>query len=321
MYCIDAGSIYCPCHLAETHDCILCSQLSGEEFCQCKDWCGVCIYEKYISNGKKPTKLRKTYMATVFKKEKTEDSLYILTLKAPESLVKELVYPGSFIFLKNIKLPTYYNVPISIMEADMYKSTIKVAIKENGIKTKNILKLNANEKISARGPFYNGIMGLSNIKKAKNGTSLIIARGIGIAPSINVIKKLSSNNNKIISILDTEFKDNFGKQYFDQCNSEIINSSILYNGELTENFKSTLSKIISENNINVIYCGGPDILIYKILKFIDKSINFSCCNNAKMNCGEGICASCTKHYKNDVVKRLCKVQMDPRDLFKDRRFI
>jgi hypothetical protein len=95
----------------------------------------------------------------------------------------------------------------------------------------------------------------------------------------------------------------------------------LYNGELTENFKSALSKIISENNINVIYCGGPDILIYKILKFIDKSINFSCCNNAKMNCGEGICASCTKHYKNDVVKRLCKVQMDPRDLFKDRRFI
>ncbi|NFG18899.1 sulfide/dihydroorotate dehydrogenase-like FAD/NAD-binding protein, partial [Clostridium botulinum] len=42
--CIDAGSEYCPCHLAETGDCILCSQLSGKKFCDCINWKGVCIY-------------------------------------------------------------------------------------------------------------------------------------------------------------------------------------------------------------------------------------------------------------------------------------
>jgi NAD(P)H-flavin reductase len=321
MNCIDAGGEYCPCHLAETLDCVLCSQLSGEKFCQCKNWCGVCIYDKYISNGSKAQNLRRTYTCTILKKKTPDKNLCILTLKAPEDLTRELVYPGSFVFLKNTENPVYYDVPISIMEADVIRNTLKIAIKLNGIKTKNLFSLNENDKISVRGPFFNGIMGLSNIYEAKNGTSLIIACGIGIAPSIPIMKKLHSNNNKIISFIDTQFKNNFSEKYLNDYSSKIVNCRILENGYLTENFKSILKDCLSGGNINLIHCGGPDILIYRIIQFADKSIALSCCNNSKMNCGEGICSSCTKHYKNDVVKRLCKVQMDPRELFKDRKFI
>lgn len=40
--CIDAGTEFCPCHLAEEGECILCSQLHGKCFCDCVNWKGVC---------------------------------------------------------------------------------------------------------------------------------------------------------------------------------------------------------------------------------------------------------------------------------------
>lgn len=319
MYCIDAGTMYCPCHLAETGDCVHCSQLSGENFCQCKDWCGVCIYEKYLSNGSKPSKLRGTYKCSIIDKDNLGDKISIFTLKAPENVVRELIYPGSFVFLRPVGSINLFDVPISIMKADTFNATLRVVIKSSGIKTKNLFALNKGDELLLRGPFSNGVMGLLNINKAKRGTSIVVAREIGIIPSIPVMEKLYSNDNKIISIIDSKYNPNIYKKYFDNCNSEIINCNILDHGSLTEEFKSILSKILKENNINLIHCGGPDIMIYEIIKFVDKSINFSCSNNSKMSCGEGICGSCTKHYEGDIVKRLCKVQIDPRDLFKDRR--
>lgn len=318
MYCIDAGSIYCPCHLAETLNCVACSQLSGEKFCQCKNWHGICIYEQCMSNGNKVKKLRETYTSYILKKEVPQDDLCIFTLKAPEDLVKELTYPGSFVFMRGEESINYYDVPISIMEANTDEIFLKVAIKLIGIKTKKLFQLNKNRKILLRGPFSNGIMGLSNIYNAKGGTSLIIARGIGISPSISVMKNLHCNNNKIISILDTQFENNFAREYFEEYSSKTIHCSILDDGNLTEEFKSILKEIMDDENINIIHCGGSDTLTYKIIQLVDKSINFSCCNNAKMNCGEGICSSCTNSCENNGIKRLCKIQMDPRDLFKNK---
>ncbi|MNO98993.1 hypothetical protein D3C76_907540 [compost metagenome] len=50
-------------------------------------------------------------------------------------------------------------------------------------------------------------------------------------------------------------------------------------------------------------------------------VSLSCCNNSKMCCGEGVCGSCTARFAGHVVKRLCKVQSDPRNIFEGRRFI
>lgn len=321
MYCIDAGSDYCPCHLAETGDCILCSQLSGEKFCQCKNWCGVCIYEQYISNGNKAKSLRKSYSCAVLNNTLDDEDLLTFTLKAPEVLIHELVFPGSFVFIRNEESINYYDVPISVMDANCDNGTLKFAVKLVGPKTKALSKLSKGKNVLVRGPFSNGIMGISNINKAKGGTSVIAARGIAEAPSIPVIKKLHSNGNKVISIIDTQFKNNFAEKYFKDYSSKIINCNMLNNGYLSNQFKSILKEITDTENVNLIHCGGPDILTYRIIDFVDNSINLSCCNNSKIVCGEGICASCTKHFNDDSAPRLCKVQLDPRDLFKDRRFL
>ena len=67
---------------------------------------------------------------------------------------------------------------------------------------------------------------------------------------------------------------------------------------------------------------GADILTYTLLDFLDstgnRDIKVSCCNNAKMCCGEGVCGSCTARFSGHKVKRLCKVQADPRNIFEGR---
>lgn len=251
-----------------------------------------------------------------------EDKLCIFTISASRSLVHELIYPGSFVFARSPETSIYFDTPISIMEADTKENTLKIAIEIRGIKTKSICKLKEDEKLLIRGPFWNGVLGLGNIYKAKEGVSIVIARGIGTAPGAQVLKKLYSNGNRIISIVDkTPFKNIFGKEHFEMCNSEILQCKMLQNGELSSEFKTMLQQILKVESINLIHCDGPDILIYNLLEFIGDSINFSCCNNSKMCCGEGVCGTCSTRYKNRVVKRLCKVQIDPKHVFKERRLI
>lgn len=320
--CIDAGSVYCPCHLAETGDCILCSHLSGKTFCDCVNWKGVCMYQEYILNNNKAKNIREEYLCKIMKKEVFEDKLFIYTINAPHNLVHDLVNPGSVIFMRNPESSVYYDAPISIMEADTEENTLKVAIELRGIKTKSICKLEEDEKVLIRGPFWNGVLGIKNVYKAKEGVSVVVARGIGIAPLIPVLKKLYENGNKVMAIVDTTpFKENFGKKYFDMCNAEIFNCKMLESGELTEEFKNIIGQILKVENVNLVHCDGPDILIYKLLNYLDDSIEVACCNNSKMCCGEGICGTCSTRYKGHVVKKLCKVQIDPKYVFKERRLI
>ncbi|MCY6484097.1 sulfide/dihydroorotate dehydrogenase-like FAD/NAD-binding protein [Clostridium aestuarii] len=320
--CIDAGTEYCPCHLAETGDCILCSELSDKKFCDCVNWNGTCIYQEYILNGSKAKEGRKNYLCRIVKKEPVEGDLIILTIKVSHGLVQELVYPGSFVFLRNPSSNQYYDSPISIMEADRTAEIIKVAIEVKGTKTKKIDELKENDNVLVKGPFWNGVLGVKHVYNAKNGHSIIIARGIGIAPMIPVLRKLHSNGNKVTVIFDkANYKNNFVKKYLEKYDAEVIECCTFNAGEITEELKNILSKIIDKEEINLIHCSAVDILIYKILEFIDEDINYSCCNNAKMCCGEGTCGACTVRFKGHKLKRLCKLQTDPRYIFEGRRLI
>ena len=320
--CIDAGTEYCPCNLAETGDCILCSQLSGKTFCDCVNWKGVCIYQEYIWNGSKAKPGRKSYSCKILNKELHGEKIMILTILAPQRLVKELSHAGSYVFLRDPKKPSFYEAPISIMEANIEENWVKVAIEIKGVKTKTINSLKEDEKILLRGPFWNGDFGLKNIDKSKEGTCILIARGIGAAPLVPVLQKLYGNGNRIIAIIDkSPYKDIFIKDYLEMCNSEIIEYNTLEQGELSEPLKEYLRNIMKTENVNLVHCSGPDILIYKLLDFLGDNVAFSCCNNAKMCCGEGVCGTCSTRFKNHNVKKLCKYQIEPKYVFEGRRFI
>ena len=220
--CIDCGSEYCPCHLAESGECLICSQLQGKCFCDCVNWEGVCVYQELFNNGGKIKKTRKTYNCTVIKSNLIEENLLELTFIVPHKLAIDLVRPGSYIFIRTDK-NQFFDIPISVLESNIDNDTITTVIEIRGIKTKKLLSINKNDTIAIRAPYFNGVFGIRDLLKIENSNALVLGRGIGLAPMIPVIKKLLSNNNEIDVLTDfAPFKNNFAKNYIRQFNIEPV---------------------------------------------------------------------------------------------------
>lgn len=323
--CIDAGSEFCPCHLAESGECILCSQLQGNHFCDCLNWKGVCIYQEFHDNGNKAKEQRKTYTCKVSEKILYPDDILLIKFEAPHKLVIDLARPGSFIFVRSEE-NVYFDVPISILESDIETNIISIMIEVRGIKTKQLLNIKAGGNITIRGPYWNGVFGLKNIGKQKNNETLVIARGIGMAPMMPVIEKLIENGNSVTLLLDKQpFKDIYVSEWLDKLNIVPQEMNLIEKGELSPEGKVAIKSIVKYNNISLIHIAGADILTYSVIDFLDslerQDIDLSCCNNFKMCCGEGVCGSCTARFSGHRVKRFCKVQASPRGIFEGRRLI
>ena len=323
--CIDAGTEFCPCHLAESGECILCSQLQGSHFCDCLNWKGVCIYQELHDNGNKAKEQRKTYTCKVCEKILYPDDVLLIKFEAPHKLVIDLARPGSFIFIRSEE-NVYFDVPISILESDIEKDIISIMIEIRGIKTKQLLNIESGGNITIRGPYWNGVFGLKNIRKHKNNEAVVIARGSGMAPLMPVIDRLVENGNTVTLILDKQpFKEIYVSEWLDKLNIVPQEMNLIEKGELSPEGKVAIKSIVKYNNISLIHIAGADILTYSVIDFLDsldrKDIDLSCCNNFKMCCGEGVCGSCTARFSGHRVKRFCKVQASPRGIFEGRRLI
>lgn len=323
--CIDSGTEYCPCHLAESNECIMCSQLQGQCFCDCLHWNGVCIYQDFKSNKSKAKEERKTYTCLVIKKEVYENDLLLIEFEVPHKLAIDLVKPGSYIFIRTNE-NIYFDVPISILESDIEKNTIAIMIEIRGIKTKKLLEIEKGGEITIRGPYWNGVFGLKEINKQRGNKVLVIARGIGLAPMMPVVRKLSQNDNELNLILDkAQYKEDYIKDYLQDYNCNLLEKKVLDKGSLSEEVKVLIKEFIKEKGVKYIHLAGADILTVKVIEYLDEineqEVSLSCCNNTKMCCGEGICGSCTVRFSGRRVKRLCKLQADPRSIFEGRRLI
>jgi NAD(P)H-flavin reductase len=201
------------------------------------------------------------------------------------------------------------------MDTDTKNNTITIAIELKGVKTKALDVLKIGEELLVKGPFWNGAMGLKNIYKTKNSKCLIVARGIGQAPMIPVIKHLHANNNEIIVILDNSpYKKNFVGEYLQKYVSKVLECNTIDNGIMTAEFINLLDELIGKNDVALVHCDAADVLNYDLMKVVNgknKNIRYSCCNNAKMCCGEGVCGCCTRVNNDLKLRRLCKMQTEP----------
>lgn len=321
--CMDAGSEFCPCHLAESGECLLCSQLRGENFCDCINWKGVCIYQEFIWNGTKPKDGRCEIESVLLNKEYVYEDLVLYTISVPHKLAKELNRPGSFVFLRKPESEYFFSTPISVMEVNVEENRIVLAIEIKGVKTKNLDGIKVGEDIMLKGPYWNGILGMKNLEKSKDGVAVVISRGIGQAPIVPVLKKLYSNGNKIYVIVDkAPYEDMFIKKYVDKYNCEYIETKVIDDkGEIPPELKNILISILKNEKVNVIHTSAADIVNYNIMKLVGESVEFSCCNNGKMCCGEGVCGSCSVKNKYFTIERSCKLQIDPRNILEGRKLL
>lgn len=323
--CIDCGTEYCPCKLAESGECILCSQLQGECFCDCLNWKGVCIYQEFYNNGMKAKAGRKAITCKVISVELIEDELIMIKFDVPHKLALDLVKPGSYIFIRTDE-NYFFDVPISIMSSDIDNNIITLVIEVRGVKTKRLKNIKTGGEIVIRGPYWNGVFGLDNILKQWEGNCLVLGRGIGMAPMMPVIRKLVANKNEVDLYADLNpYKNNFAKKYVEEFGVFPRETNLLNKGKLSDEGRFIIKNSIKDKNIKLIHLAGADILTFSVIEYLDEigrgDILLSCCNNFKMCCGEGVCGACTARFSGHKVKRFCKFQSDPRSIFEGRRFI
>lgn len=317
LECVDAGSEFCPCYLAETNDCITCSHLQGKDFCDCH-WRGVCIYQEYAMNGYKSKTNREMFDSKIQEKIKLNENSSILKLKVTKTLARQLKEPGAYVFLRGKECSHYFDVPMSIMDTDEVNGYIYIAYQVLGSKTKMLEK--ADKELMVRGPYWNGLFGVKYLKVVKDSHCVVIARGIAQAPALLVTKKLLKNNNKVDFIIDKGKIDKlFVKDFITDINTDRL--SIIEEKIYSDHGKNFVMNKFKNENIKLVFSGGSNILHGSILEIIDGlGVNpyMVATNNNGFCCGEGICGSCSIHLKNGKSVKTCKTQLSVREAMEGR---
>ena len=191
--CADVGTRNCPCPLAETGDCLVCSRLSGARECSCR-WAGVCVYNEYMQNGSMVRTKRKARSTGILQRLRQGDDLLMLQLRVPRGFALEASRPGSFLFLKPPGAPEMTSVPVSVMAADVEHESLWVILKIISAKTKALAA--CEDFLEMRGIYRSGLLGkgvAGMLDLHDPGISvrkrwLILTRGVGFAPAVNLIR-------------------------------------------------------------------------------------------------------------------------------------
>lgn len=191
--CADVGTRNCPCPLAETGDCLVCSRLSGARECSCR-WAGVCVYNEYMQNGSMVRTKRKARSTGILQRLRQGDDLLMLQLRVPRGFALEASRPGSFLFLKPPGAPEMTSVPVSVMAADVEHESLWVILKIISAKTKALAA--CEDFLEMRGIYRSGLLGkgvagmldLHDPGIFVRKRWLILTKGVGFAPAVNLIR-------------------------------------------------------------------------------------------------------------------------------------
>lgn len=319
--CVDCGSDFCPCYLAETGDCLICSQLQGKTFCDCFNWKGVCVYQEFIWNRSQRKEARESLLCEILHWEQLTEAVILLTIMVNKTMARELSQPGAYVFLRNPKEADFFDTPMSIISADTGAGTVTIAIQLKGVKTKSLLV--DNEKIMVRGPYWNGLLGLKYLKGLTNKKALLVVRGIAQAPAVPVARKLRNQGNEVMVLLDPGKESlTFAEPLMREMGC-IVNYISLLDKNLQVPIETLefIKGLILRQEISLVYSGGTAKLhegVSAIIQGLDQEVFFTCANDARICCGEGVCGSCHTRLPNGQRIKTCKTQINPREIYRGR---
>lgn len=316
--CIDCGSENCPCVLAESGDCLTCSRLQGKDFCDC-NWRGVCIYNEYIQNFKKVQNSRELQEVNILSKLKFPDELYVLCLDVGKGFALKASHPGSFVFLQPELNTPYYSTPISVLASDIDSGVLYVAVKNVGVKTKSICS--KEDKLFMKGVYRNGIIGLTqfvlklkyphitsnvpesaDIPQFKQERLMIITKGVGFAPAINLINLCWDKCPVDIVIDKDKICSELVRDFLNPAMTESLSLVSLANPVSLD----TLRSRIQEGSYTAVAVFASEYYQSEIKKFLLPDIHFMFSNNTTLCCGEGICGACGFGNQYGQVHKACK---------------
>ncbi len=190
--------------------------------------------------------------------------------------------PGQFIMLW---LPGIDEKPfaISYFENDKFGITIE----EKGRFTKAISKIKKGAKVGIRGPFGHGF----EIKH----NSIIVAGGLGMAPLLNLIKKIK-NSTIIQGAKSKEYLLYLTNKNLLKIIEENKNKIIYCTDDGSygiHGFTVDVLKEIITNKLKTVYTCGPEMMMKAVFDVCEKN-KIECQANLEryIKCGLGICGAC-----------------------------
>ena len=312
--CSNYASDTCPCVLAESGHCIVCSMCRGEDFCDCSDTSGFCVMQELYNNGGKARDQHHMMKCTVTYETVFDDTIKLIRLNIPDGEIRSFTQLGSFVFIRVLE-NTFYDVPISVLYEEVDLDSIELMIQLQGIKTKCFKKLKKGDTVFLRGPYLNGIQGLKALSSLHNSKSLVICRGIGLFPSLYPISQMIKNNNDVKIYLDQgTFSKTLLRAAKDLYELDIEEISIMDpGGRISSQMYAIIDDAI-KHDVKLIHFGTSDHVMKQLIDHVEeksgRNVALSCINNSHMCCGEGICGACTRNINSQKIVHLCKEQMD-----------
>lgn len=320
--CVDAGTDNCPCPLAETGDCLVCSRLAGRQECDCS-WTGVCVYNEFVQNGKVVRQQRRSRPVEIVKKIWYGSDLLVIVLRVSRGFALKAAQPGSFVFVNPVGRSELSNVPVSVMRSDVENGRLFLALKVISAKTKVVAE--AADKLVLRGVYRNGLIGggVSGLNEELRGTAsvkteprwLVITRGTGFAPAVNL---LSAAGGRITAdllidsdnVCDEIIADNMRGIPDERLSVRKVSLQELVEAMMTEKAKGrsgSLAGVYRADDYDRIIIMASDHYIKNISDCMEiPSGKLVFCNNFRMCCGEGICGACGHTDENGKVSKMCK---------------
>lgn len=303
LRCIDAGSEFCPCYLADLGECVMCPVLCGKDNCDC-DWSGTCIFQEYQWCKAGTRSHRESVDAEILEKTIIRKGLLTVRLHVGRSMSGKLHYPGSFVFLRRGGDSSFFDTPIAVMHAHDRKGEIQVAFSVVGPKTKRLES--CARSITVRGPYWNGIFGHRYIEGTRNSSCLVVLDGIAQASGLLVVKRMLRGGNSVAVFL--------GASEFHFIRDLLPDTVKVYGADFrTSKGKACLSSLINQLKPACIFSGGGHCqhsLIRSMLSDMGSDSFLAISNNSRMCCGEGICGGCAMVIEGKCI-RTCKACLDP----------
>ena len=305
IICADAATENCPCMLAETGDCLICSRLQGKNECDC-DWAGVCVYNEFIQNSRKRalTRAEKSFMISDIRRT-SDGSFIIMDIVCGRGAALSCLSPGTHIFIRPAKREKYYDTPLSVLRADHASGIITVCFRIISAKTKALAECSAGSAVIVRGPYRNGIKGLPRGLSGKK--ILIAAAGAGIAPAVHAAGLLAAHNDiKVVifgagdaehEIADCYLRDGISVS---EIHTGMRDNEMSAGSVSADAFGSAglFYRKLQAGSFDAFIILGSTWFVTGAAKCVreyagyDSNIIIAVSNNSVMSCGEGVCGAC-----------------------------
>lgn len=305
--CVDAGREACPCTLAESGNCIVCSRLNKGNCDDCS-WQGTCIYTLFQQNGHRVVRERQNRMMPIVEVRTYTPNLKVFVVEAEKGFCQKAQTAGAFVFVKAPGDHDWFGAPISVLKAEPERGLLHLTICACGPKTSRILQ--ERKALSVRGVYYNGLQGGGGLLTDPEET-FAFAKGVAIAPLRNYLdggKRYSRylQNLRIFADLDKIGMD-FFMDYFGDLPADIVEVRNFAREGLCslEQLDYLETQCLSRARVNVMALTSPYYANH-IQRAVGREKTILRPTEGNMCCGEGICGACTEVDPWGRTVRNCK---------------